>query len=102
LHRDVRARGVVWKRGGVFVDGSYCGTSKAAYDVQAHRAVDFTSVEPWLKQAIVRDYDVTPEELRAKGGDVFAWATYPGGCRATDECRATDDFKKRWPQGFSR
>jgi hypothetical protein len=78
----------------IFVDGSYCGTIKAAYDVQAHRAVDFTSVEPWLKEAIARDYHVTPEELQPKGGDVFAWATYPGACCS----RAKDEFEKRWPQ----
>jgi hypothetical protein len=53
----------------IFVDGGYCGTIKAAYDVQAHRAVDFTSVEPWLKQAIVRDYHVTPDSIVRLLGD---------------------------------
>jgi hypothetical protein len=46
------------------VDGGYCHDIRLAYDVSSGRTVDFKPVEPWLKEAIARDYRVTAEELR--------------------------------------
>jgi hypothetical protein len=73
----------------VFVDGSYCGDIRVAYDISVGRAVDFKIVEQKLKEAIVREYGVTPEEIHVRGDDVLKWATYPGRCcsRAVDEFR---------------
>jgi hypothetical protein len=78
----------------VFVDGVYCGQIRAAYDFASNRVIDFKAAEPWLREAIIRDYGVTAEELKANSGDVFKWATYNNQC-----CnRAVDDFRKRSPQ----
>lgn len=78
----------------VFVDGGYCGDIRVAYDVASGRVVDFKNGEPWLKEAIIRDYGVTRDELLANRSDVFKWATYPGHCCS----RAVDEFRKRFPQ----
>jgi hypothetical protein len=78
----------------VFVDGGYCHDIRVAYDVSSDRTVDFKTVEPWLREAIVRDYRVTAEELRGNSGDVLMWATYPGHCCS----RGVDEFRKRYAQ----
>jgi len=78
----------------VFVDASPASPITVAYDVVTHRAVDFSLAEPWLKDAIVRDYSVTSEELRANGNDALKWAAYPGQCCS----RAVDEFRKRHPR----
>jgi hypothetical protein len=75
----------------VFVDGTYCGTIKAAFDVATDRKVEFEAFAPQLQSAIIREYGVTADELRANGGDVFKWATYPGRCCS----RGSDEFRKR-------
>jgi hypothetical protein len=62
----------------IFVDGGYCQQIEVAYDVALHRTVTVSTFEPALRSAIVEDYRVDPSELRAAGGDVFQWATYPG------------------------
>jgi len=59
----------------VFVDGGPCGQIKAAYDTSS------------------RD-GVTPRELQADNGDVFAWATNPGDGNPR---RSMDDFRRRYP-----
>lgn len=77
---------------GVFVDGFYCGVAKAAFDRQAGRVIEFSSMEAALKNSIIQSYGVTADELREHKGDVFAWATNPGkGSRH----RATDEFRQR-------
>jgi hypothetical protein len=79
-----RARGVVGN----------CRQIRVAYDCASDRVVDFKTAEPWLREAIIRDYGVTAEELKANSGDVFKWATYPGHCCSC----AVDVFRKRFPQ----
>lgn len=68
----------VWSgpRVAVFVDAGYCGTLKVAYDTSSGRPVNFDLMQQLLRAAIVKDYGVTPDELRVDGGDVFSWATY--------------------------
>lgn len=77
----------------VFVDGVYCGDIRIAYDLASNRALDFRVAQGWLGEAIIREYAITPDELRANGDDVFKWATYPGHCCS----RAVDEFRKRFP-----
>ncbi len=77
----------------VFVDASPASPITVAYDVATHQAVEFSLVEPWLKEAIVRDYSVTSEELQANDNDALKWAEYPGQCCS----RAVDEFRKRHP-----
>src|SRR6476661_6559791 len=62
----------------VYVDGGYCGPVKAAYDTATGEKINFESLEPMLRSSIVNTYSVTTDELKAHGGDVLAWATYPG------------------------
>jgi len=77
----------------VFVDGSYCQTIKVAYDTASNRQFTFQHAEPWLREAIIGEYAVTPEELKGNGGDVLAWATYPGDGRPR---RSSDEFRRRF------
>jgi hypothetical protein len=77
-----------------FVDGGYCQQMKAAYDVALQRTVPVSTFEPGLRSAIVEDYRVDSSELRAAGGDVFRWATYPGDGNPR---RSTDEFARRYP-----
>jgi hypothetical protein len=56
-----------------FVDGTYCGQLRVAYDFSSHRIVDYRTVEPALRESIIREYGVTAEELKANCGDVFKW-----------------------------
>jgi hypothetical protein len=78
---------------GIFVDGTYCGQIRAAYDFSSDRIVDYKIIEPTLRDSIIREYRVTAEELKANSGDVFKRATYPGHCCS----RSVDDFRKRFP-----
>jgi hypothetical protein len=74
---------------GVFVDGSSCQTTEAAYDASTQRSVPFSSVEGALRTAIVRDYGVTEGELQAAGGDVLKWAA--------NADRSRVEFRRRHP-----
>ncbi|GEM_PF-6145023 len=76
-----------------FVDGLYCKQIKVAYDVRAHRIVDFESAAPALRASIIENYKVTAQELQENGGDVFKWATYPGD---GNPHRAKNEFKARY------
>jgi hypothetical protein len=78
----------------IFVDGGYCQQIEVAYDVALHRTVTVSTFEPALRSAIVEDYRVDPSELRAAGGDVFQWATYPGD---GNPHRSKDEFVRRYP-----
>lgn len=75
----------------VFVDGSFCGQIKVAYDTATQRTVDFESAQSWLKPAIIQAYSVTADELQANKGDVFLWATDPADRRH----RAAHEFRAR-------
>ena len=75
----------------VFVDGSFCGQIKVAYDTATQRTVDFESASSWLKPAIIHAYRVTADELQANKGDVFLWATDPADRRH----RAAHEFRAR-------
>jgi len=77
-----------------FVDGSYCGDIRVAYDTKAGRLVDFRSAEPWLRRSIIKAYGVTDSELQSNKGDAFVWATYPGDGHPR---RSMDEFRKRFP-----
>jgi hypothetical protein len=79
---------------GVFVDGGYCQQIEAAYDVESNRAVPFSAAEVAVRSAVVREYGVGPGELKASGGDVLAWATYPGDGSPR---RSKDEFSRRYP-----
>jgi hypothetical protein len=81
------------RRVAVFVDGSVCGQIRAAYDTASDKVLDFKVVEPWLRAAIIDSYKVTPEELGANNGDVFAWASYPGD---GEPRRSTEEFRRRY------
>jgi hypothetical protein len=78
----------------VFVDGTYCGQIRVAYDSRLRRSIDFKSAEDRLRSSIVRAYNVTAQELDANSGDVFRWATYPGDGNPR---RSKDEFHKRYP-----
>jgi len=77
----------------VFIDGTYCGTVKVAYDLASGHVITFDAVAADLQASIIHDYNVSADELRAHGGDVFKWATYPGTCCS----RGSDEFRKRYP-----
>lgn len=83
-----------WQEGrvSIFVDGGYCGQIKTAFDAANWSNLDFTTTEAWMRAAIIADYSVTPEELQANHGDVFAWATYPGDGKPR---RSVQEFQKR-------
>jgi hypothetical protein len=66
---------------------------KVAYDAVANHKVDFNRAKSWLEEALIRDYSVTPEELRANDADILKWATWPGHCCS----RAADEFTGRHP-----
>ncbi|HKA00107.1 MAG TPA: hypothetical protein VKE70_26535 [Candidatus Solibacter sp.] len=78
----------------IFVDGARCGTVRAAYDSASGHAINFDTVAADLRASITRDYNVTADELRANGGDVFKWATYAGNGHPN---RGTNEFLKRYP-----
>jgi hypothetical protein len=78
----------------VFIDGVYCHTLHAAYDMATNRSVDSRTVEPWLAADIIKSYAVTPDELKENGGNVFKWATYPGD---GNPHRAGAEWRKRYP-----
>ena len=77
----------------VFVDGGACSPIRVAYDAASGRGLDFKIAEPWLRTSIIEQYLVTPSELRANSGDVFAWATYPGDGQPR---RSTEAFRQRY------
>jgi len=79
---------------GVFVDGGTCQQVRAAYDVDAKRAVPFQTAADAIRSVIIQDYNVSPDELRAEGGDALKWATYPGDGQPR---RSKDEFGKRYP-----
>lgn len=87
-----------WKgsRVAVYVDGGYCGPVKAAYDTATGEKISFETLEIMLRSSIVNEYSVTTEELQAHGGDVLAWATYPGDGLSH---RGPEEFRKRFKQG---
>jgi hypothetical protein len=76
----------------VFVDGLWCGKIRVAYDTATGKHVDFASTEAWLRRDIVSAYQITPQELATKNGDVLAWVTYDGDGKAR---RATTEFQAR-------
>ena len=76
----------------VFVDGSYCGPILAAVDVESGKPIDYETAKAWLAQSIIESYAVSPDEMKAFGGDVFKWATYPGDGRLR---RSTVEFRRR-------
>ena len=78
---------------GVFVDGTFCGQTRVAYDTSSGKPVPFEHVQQALAESIIRDYAVTPAELKAAGGDLFNWATYPGDGTPR---RSMDEFRKRY------
>jgi hypothetical protein len=78
----------------MFVDGGYCQQLEVAYDAGAQRVVPASTFESALRSAIVNDYRVSPSELRAAGGDVFQWATYPGD---GNPHRSKEEFARRYP-----
>jgi hypothetical protein len=82
-------------RVGVFVDGGYCGPIKAAFDTELRHAIEFKMIKDELRNAIINSYRVTPEELLANEGDVFAWSTYPGDGKPR---RSMEEFRKRYSQ----
>lgn len=57
----------------VFVDGLWCGKIRVAYDTATGKPVDFASTKDWLCRDIVAVYQITPQELAMKNGDVLAW-----------------------------
>lgn len=79
---------------GVFVDGGTCQTIGIAYDSASDTRVPFQAVEATLRASIGTDYGVGPKELAKTGGDVLAWATYPGD---GSQRRSMVDFRKRHP-----
>jgi hypothetical protein len=79
----------------IFVDGGYCGLIKRAYDTASGRSIDFATGEGALRMAIMKSYAVSPVELAANNGDVFAWATYPGN---GGPHRSRSEFLRRYPQ----
>lgn len=76
----------------VFVDGLWCGKIRLAYDTATGKHVDFASTEEWLCRDIVAAYQITPQELATKNGDVLAWVTYDGRGYAR---RGTEEFRFR-------
>lgn len=77
----------------VFVDGAYCGQIKVVHDTEVGAPVNFGSTDSWLRDDIVAAYGVTSDELKANGGDIFKWATYPGGGGSP---RSTVEFRNRY------
>jgi hypothetical protein len=73
-----------------FVDGQFCRPIKVAYDFTKGQVVDFETVAPILKAAIIRDYAFTAEELRDADADAFRWVTSPRFLQ-----RAHDEFRRR-------
>jgi len=79
---------------GVFVDGGTCRQIRAAYDIVSRQEAPFSRVEGAVRMAIVNEYRVSADEIKASGGDSFGWAAYPGdGSRR----RGKDEFDKRYP-----
>jgi hypothetical protein len=91
---SVRFTHAAWKGTvvSVFVDGFWCGKIHTAYDTATGKPVDFASTEEWLRRDIVSAYQITPQELATKNGDVLAWVTYDGDGKAR---RATREFQAR-------
>jgi hypothetical protein len=79
---------------GVFVDGGTCQQIRAAYDLASKREVPFSAVEGAVRSAIIKEYGVSPNELKTAGGDIFKWATYPGDGL---QRRSKDEFSIRYP-----
>ena len=78
---------------GIFVDGGYCQQIEVAYDTSTNAEISYSLMKAQLGQAIVRDYNVTPDELRSKEGDVFAWASYLGDGEVR---RGVEEFRERY------
>lgn len=76
----------------VFVDGLWCGKIRVAYDSATGKHLDFSSTEEWLRRDIVAVYQITPQELATKDGDVLAWVAYDGDGKSR---RATNEFQVR-------
>jgi hypothetical protein len=78
---------------GVFIDGGTCQTIEAAYDFRSNRALAFSSVQGPLGQSLVKDYDVSSEELKPVQGNVFVWASSTSGGVPRP---VVDEFRKRY------
>jgi hypothetical protein len=77
----------------VFVDGGHCGAIKTAFDIANWSNLSFSATEEWMREAVIADYAVSPEELQANQSDVFKWATYPGDGKPR---RSVQEFQKRF------
>lgn len=80
-HRDdcsIRFAHAVWLQSVVaaYVDASYCGEIRTAYDTATGTQVPFARVEPALRQSIIHEYNVSADELTASDGDLFHWIRY--------------------------
>jgi hypothetical protein len=73
----------------LFADGTSCGEIRVAYDTASHRTLDFNSYVPTMRASILKEYAVTPAELRANHGDIFFWVT------GDQSLRARKDFQRR-------
>ena len=79
---------------GVYVNNAYCKNVQEGYNVTMQRVVPYTEVIGLIRESIVRDYRLRPEDLVPYGGDPLEWTNDLGGTRTAPGQIA---FKERYP-----
>ena len=71
----------------VYVGNSFCSSIREGYDFATHSVVPFDPLADVMRESIVKDYGLQPQDLANYGGDALRWAhddrgTYPPGTNA--------------------